>query len=192
MVTITLQGSSISEIRAQMRDFLGLDVETVGQAEIYGKSPYQLSPETLSEAREKMRETGSTHPGARELQESPVATNAAQVEAEKPKRKRRTKAEIEAAKAGSNGTHAGEDEEESAENESPAIVQINKQAPVTAAPIVNKEAVHQALQQVNVAVGLPKAREILQAFGVNRISEIKEDQYKPFIEKCNEAVMMEG
>lgn len=59
-----------------------------------------------------------------------------------------------------------------------------------AAPISNKEAVHQALQQVNVAVGLPKAREILTKFKVNRISEIKEDQFKAFIEECNSAVMM--
>ena len=188
MVTITLQGSSISEIRAQMRDFLGLDVETVGQtSEVYGKAPQMEGLAPLTQLNKETTETLA-------------ATE------EKPKRKRRTKAEIEAAK--SNGAarstedsfevkkHHQEpsDEDESAENESPAIVQMNKQAPATtaSAPIANKEAVHQALQQVNVAVGLPKAREILQAFGVNRISEIKEDQYKPFIEKCNEAVMMEG
>lgn len=98
------------------------------------------------------------------------------------KRTRRTKAEIEAEKAAK-----AKPVETAAPSQGQASSGTTGQA---IGGTIGKEAVHQALQQVNVAVGLPKSREILQSFGANRISEIKEDQYKAFVDKCNEAVTL--
>lgn len=187
MVTITLQGNTVSEIYAQMREFLHDQ-----QVEI---TDPQFSPELRARA-EELPHVPAMPPAA-----TVNKAMDAMVEAEgKPaRRKRRTKAEMDAARnpeesftTKQHEPPPSQESEESAEDESPAIVQMQKQTTATAAPIANKEAVHQALQQVNVAVGLPKARDILQSFNVNRISELKENQFKPFIEKCNEAVMLEG
>jgi hypothetical protein len=52
-----------------------------------------------------------------------------------------------------------------------------------------REAVHAALQLVNSSCGLPVAREILSHFKAARISELKEEFYQSFIDKCQEAVM---
>ncbi len=57
------------------------------------------------------------------------------------------------------------------------------------APITNsREAVHIAVQQVNVSCGLPVAREIITSFGAQRLSEIKETDYAAFINKCHDAL----
>jgi hypothetical protein len=194
MVTLTFQGTP-AEINAEMHAFMNLSTRAAtlpAPLAGIGQGPQKTRTEILARIEEAGGDLDQdqTTPQSATRAKDPVLDQPAAP----AKRKRRTKAELEAAKTG-NG-HAqpplGDDELESAEDESPAIVQVQKQQASVAAPIVNKESVHQALQQVNVAVGLPKAREILQAFGVNRISEIKEDQYKPFIEKCNEAVMLEG
>ena len=52
---------------------------------------------------------------------------------------------------------------------------------------VTKEAVHQALQKVNISCGLPKAREILLKFGAQRISELTPDKYSDFVTICTQA-----
>lgn len=75
-------------------------------------------------------------------------------------------------------------EEESAANESPAVMQTMPKA------TASKEGVAEVLQQVNITCGLPKAREILESFKAKRLSEIKEDQYTAFVAKCHEALMM--
>lgn len=108
---------------------------------------------------------------------------------EAPKRRRRTKAEMEAAATKNpEETFDTKQHDTRAEvDESPAALQQNGTAKT---PVVNKQTVHEALQQVNVAVGLPKAREILTHFKVQRMSELKPEDYAAFIEKCNEATMM--
>lgn len=172
MVTITFQCASMLELRNEMRNFLGLDLEPVPQ------------PSSMSESHPATNAAASSAPAAAETS-APA------------KRHRRTKAEIEAAKA-ANGTAPAAGDVFANVSEGPqktvteVAAKIAESAPAAtqAAPVVNKEAVHQALQNVNVHAGLPKAREILTQFKVNRISEIKEDQYKPFIEACNAAVMM--
>lgn len=176
MVTITFQCASMLELRNEMRNFLGLDLEP-------GPQP--------SSIQESLPATNAA---------APSAPAAAETSPEK-KRTRRTKAEIEAAKAGAASpgdvfaTPAPASQPSQVSNGASAAPKQDVAQPAaapSAAPILNtnKEAVHQALQNVNVHAGLPKAREILTQFKVNRISEIKEDQYKPFIEACNAAVMM--
>lgn len=61
------------------------------------------------------------------------------------------------------------------------------------APEVNDDAptikdVHEILQQVNASLGLPAARNILQKFDAQRISQLTEDKYAGFISECNEVL----
>lgn len=60
--------------------------------------------------------------------------------------------------------------------------------PVAAKPVNLKEQVMINLKNVNDTLGLPKAREILQSFNAQRISEIKESQYADFINACQLAL----
>lgn len=194
MITLTVQAASVSELHANLRAILNQQSQLVA-----------VGPMTSDQAQEVAakisKQPGVTHLGNVDIPQQPPQTNefvaagAEQFPEEKQeqpaagKRKRRTKAEIEAEK---NASRSPEETFETKQHdtraeEAPAAVSTSK---VTGT--VNKENVHQALQQVNVAVGLPKAREILASFKVNRISEIKEDQYKAFVDKCNEAVMLEG
>lgn len=189
MVTITLEAKSISDLKNQMREFIGDHevVHTVGLAQL-------MTSDQIKSA--------VTQNDVKVEAPTPKSVTAAPEKKETKKRKRRTKAEIEAEKAAkdSNGaTDHGSTSEEfetkvhDAHAEEPAStpnVAPPTAAPKTAPPISNKESVHQALQRVNVEVGLPKAREILQHFNVNRMSEVKESQYPEFIDKCNEALMM--
>jgi hypothetical protein len=52
----------------------------------------------------------------------------------------------------------------------------------------SKEEVYEALQKVNVNVSLVAAREILLSFGVQRMSELKTDQYPAFVKRCEEVL----
>lgn len=191
MVTLTFTGTP-AEIHSDMREMLNLTKGAAATLPAHvGVDP--ALPGADKTAFHKLGEGPQptrTEVAAR-IEEAKAAPAPAATE-EKPKRTRRTKAEIEAAKNGS-ASPAGDVFTEPVSNGAAAPAKQDVAEPAAAnvsAPIVNKEAVHQALQQVNVAVGLPKAREILTEFKVNRISEIKEDQYKAFIEKCNAAVMM--
>lgn len=163
MVTITFTGT-VAEIKKQMLEVIAMDMRTT--------APIHVGVDLAMPGADKTVTTAMPEP-------------------EKKTRTRRTKEQIAADKAQEeiqtkqHDTRA-EDPVKMAD-ESPAALQSDKPA---GAPVVNKEAVHAALQQVNVAVGLPKAREILTHFKVNRMSELKPEDFKPFIEKCNEAVMM--
>lgn len=175
MITLTLTAPSHQELRAQMREFLGMDKETGPQP-----APHEDIKPQMSRA-EKFEAVDDSPVSEPMLETAKTFTP----EADPPKRKRRTKAEIEAAKSNGHTNIAAPTPEISRAEEAPV-----KQPASIAAPIVSKEAAHQALQQVNVAVGLPKAREILTSFSAQRISDVKEADYKALIEKCNEAVML--
>ncbi len=175
MLTVTFQSSNLTGIHEQIHAFLGASVPKT--------MPVKLVPRK-DEDRQMELPLPKEGNGIK-----PFAIEVPGTEPEPPKKAKggRKKAKPADDVFETKPIHNAPPEEESADNESPAIVQhtANKSA-----PIVNKEAVHQALQQVNINAGLPKAREILSYFKVNRISEIKEEQYKEFIEKCNEATMM--
>lgn len=211
MIQITLNCASVAELHATLRALLQdsdrVVIATAGSVEprvgaTYNK--YQSTPKdaagtpayNITQSDPLPLNVATANEVKTLRKENPdMGMHEAKEAAEKPKRTRRTKAEIEAAKAaGNNGS--GRDPEDSFETKQHDTRSEEAPAPQTAAPTasgtVNKEMVHQALQQVNVAVNLQKAREILTHFKVNRISEIKEDQYQAFIDKCNEAVMLEG
>lgn len=187
MVTITFQCASMLELRNEMRNFLGLDVET---------GPQQ-APAQVQETHPATNAAASSAPAAAEtsLDQGAYST---QAQPEKKPRTRRTKEQIAADNlAKANGTAAPKADDVFAnvaegpqKTTTEVATKIAEAAPVAAPAGNTKEAVHQALQNVNVHCGLPKAREILTKFKVNRISEIKEDQYKAFVEECNAATMM--
>ena len=174
MVTITLQGASINVIRQQMQEFLGHQEIITGTPVTGPRLTDALTDSVgpISNGKSDVNDFDLHVPAAGEAVPSPA------------KRTRRTKAEIEAEKAAK-----AKPVETAATAPSQGQAVSGNIGQAMGGPI-GKEAVHQALQQVNVAVGLPKSREILQSFGANRISEIKEDQYKAFVDKCNEAVTL--
>lgn len=88
---------------------------------------------------------------------------------EKPPRTRRTRAEIEAAKA----AEAAPPPAESAPNSPPPPAAIPTDAEVQA-----------ALVAVNDKHGIEKALEVLGAFGVKRGRELKDEQKRPFLAHC--------
>lgn len=53
-----------------------------------------------------------------------------------------------------------------------------------AAPAISKEAVFAALKKVSSTKGMIEARALLDRFQSSRISELKEEQYQPFIQAC--------
>lgn len=200
MITLTLTAPSHQELRANMREFLGLDKEPGPQPSNFeqrvasmAKGPQMTRTEVVERAAEAVAKATPQQLADVFAPAEQEAGDAVQAEvgkafvdqAQPAKRKRRTKAELEAAKA-SNGVTSHTPAPVSRAEEAPAP----KQTTSVAAPIVSKEAAHQALQQVNVAVGLPKAREILTSFGAQRISDVKESDFAALIEKCNAAVMM--
>lgn len=172
MVTLTFTGTP-SEIHAEMKEMLNHIANSVGTKAILAANGLGEGPtKTRTEIEQRVEEANARIAAA-------TAEPAAEPE---KKRTRRTKAEMAEARA----QEPIETKQHDTKAEEPATAPSQN----AAAPVVNKEAVHAALQQVNVAVGLPKAREILTHFKVNRMSELKPEDYKPFIEKCNEAVMM--
>jgi Sec-independent protein translocase protein TatA len=58
--------------------------------------------------------------------------------------------------------------------------------PTKVVGVVNKEQVYAALQGVNSTLGLPTARNILKEFGAEKMSDLKEEFYAAFVEKCAE------
>lgn len=200
MVTVTFQGTP-AEIHSDMREMLNLtkgaaatlpaDLSPALKARV-DVDKYKNAPDVQVD-NTKLVTVGKEGVVQHKMDEVSGAmvpqTETAAPTAEKKPRTRRTKAEIEAANA-AKASNGATDHAPTASETQPSRAEEAPAAASVAPPIINKEAVHQALQQVNVAVGLPKAREILSSFNVNRISEIKEDQFKDFIEKCNAAVMM--
>lgn len=187
MITITLTGESLHAIKEQMTEFL---VDT--QVQITGPSVQELvaiadHPRLTEELQAEIDAVPSKEPDAKPFN----------LEVQK-KRTRRTKEQIEADKSAKTGGNdvftngAAAPAEKPAPTSAAPIATPTTVAPVSAPAGYSKQHVHEALQQVNVAVGLPKSREILTSFGANRISEIKEEQFKAFVDKCNEVVMLQG
>lgn len=109
----------------------------------------------------------------------------------KPKRHRRTRAEIEAAKMAETPHVNGHDTEPDAEEVQSEDVTTPKGAEKTPAQVMathivapTKEAAVEALQKVNANKGISTAREILIKFSAQRISDIKETDYPAFIKEC--------
>jgi len=171
MITVTLQGATVHDIQDQMRAFL------VGALLNPKAIPQEKVDKILTEATQDLDHVGSTSDAP-----TPSGITSEKTEPEKEKKTRTRKAK--------------EPQPETSEEKTVAVAaekaEPEKQAADIPVVVAGKETVHQALQQVNVAVGLNKAREILAKFGINRISEIKPEQYKPFVDACNEAVMMHG
>lgn len=165
MVTLTFTGTP-SEIYNEMAELLILKKQT---ATAPSKTEEILAANGISEQYGRDPHKEAAVEDLKTLNTQPPA-------AEK-KRTRRTKAEMAAAK------NPEETFDTKQVDESPAALEPTPSK-------INKQTVHEALQQVNVAVGLPKAREILTFFKVNRMSELQPDQFAAFIAKCNEATMM--
>lgn len=172
MITITLQCANINEVRAQLATML---------AE-FSKAEIQVHTASPTPTLDALTKPGTPQVPENEPAQTEFDLNVDPIKFEK--KKRRTKAEMEAAKKARDPETPFETKQHDTRAEEPSDeVEIKPTA-------VSREHVHQALQQVNVAVGLPKAREILAAFKVQRISEIKEEQYAEFINACNQATMM--
>lgn len=186
MITITLTGVSMSDIRRLMTEFLNQGPQPGGHFTATGIANTALS--MLGEDSQPLPRDPEESFEIKKHHQEPTSTEVSPVAEEPKKRTRRTKAEIEADKLAKTG---GKDVFANGSAEvQPAATAAPSQ--VSAPAGYSRENVHQALQQVNVAVGLPKSREILQSFNANRISEIKEDQFKAFVDKCNEVVMLQG
>lgn len=174
MITVTFQCATFNDLQKEIYEFMG-------RPQFAGVDPAMPGADKTVQMELPLEPKSDTKP-------FDIDVNAKAAAPAKKERKPRAKKEKLADDVFETKKPHGEGaDEESAENESPAVIQ---QARDVGPAKVNKEAVHQALQSVNISVGLPKAREILAHFKVNRISEIKEDQYGAFIEKCNEATMM--
>lgn len=69
-------------------------------------------------------------------------------------------------------------------------------APVAAAPApaqstqstIEKSQLVAMLQKVNEKGGIPKAKEVLQRFGVTRISDVPTTRYADFLDECAKAI----
>lgn len=53
---------------------------------------------------------------------------------------------------------------------------------------ISKETVKSALQRVNLKKGLPVARDLLDKFDAKKLSDLKEDDYLPFVQACEKLV----
>jgi hypothetical protein len=199
MVTVTFQCESIQQLRKQMMDFLSAQPQETFPVPppfvqpINSRVQMGIYKDNGAEPGQKLNQTAeyTTAP------EKPFELNVAA-----PEKKTRTRKAKEAKPAipdvfmdASEDANLPDPEVKSEEKAKTKFEMFKDIKPdgLVALPStggISKETVHQALQQVNVAAGLPKAREILQSFKANRVSEIKESDYRAFVEKCNEAVMM--
>ena len=92
------------------------------------------------------------------------------------KRKRRTKAEMEAAK-----------QAEPVVTETPAP---QAQAPVEVKPAapITKDTIRAKLGEINANKGIDVARQLLQRFGTTSVSGLLESEYASFIAKCDAVI----
>jgi hypothetical protein len=164
-ITVTLTGETVFEIFDQMKSFMT-------GALLNSKA---LPPDAIDKV--------LTDAGSQEIDENSEEFTLKAAEtlapAKEPKKTRTRKTKEQASEVSADSDLSGQkqpgDVLRSPKPEAPAVV------------VASKEAVHQALQQVNVAVGLNKAREILSHFKIQRISEIKPESYKEFVDMCNAA-----
>ena len=175
MITLTLNCANVDELHQTLRDILKGEPSTRPTKMTVAVGP--LTPEQATTVKEVMKD----NPAVTSMTEVQVESAA---ETAQPEKKTRTRKPKETKPQEMNEAVALEPFEtiKQESNSSPSL-EVN-------ASIPTKDQVHQALQQVNVALGLPAAREILKKFNVQRQSEIQPSQYRPFIEECNNVVAM--
>lgn len=177
-ITVTLTGETVFEIFDQMKAFMtcallnpkALPKETVDHAMTNQMQAFDFTKneiETNYDKDDADHSQPEKEPGQSELKAAGI----------KPKRTRKPKETASVAPVGADTDLSGQKQ--------PSDVSGKREAPTVV--VASKEAVHQALQQVNMAAGLNKAREILAHFKIQRISEIKPEQYKEFVDMCNVA-----
>lgn len=79
------------------------------------------------------------------------------------------------------------------EDTAPAAVIAAPQIPTEStgeklAPTISKSAATDALVKVNAKLGLVGARDMLQRFGVNRVSDLAPEKYGAFISDCEKSL----
>lgn len=119
----------------------------------------------------------SVDPPAESVAEQPVVGESVEATA---KRKRRTKAEMEAARQAEPIAATPVVEPAVAPTVAAPVVEAKPAAPVT------KEVVRAALGKVNASRGIDSARGILMRFGTTSLSGLNESQYSAFIARCEE------
>lgn len=179
MISITLNCGSVNELHQALREILngepstrpyvGLDLAMQGA----DKTVKQIVDVAITPEQHEAYKNAMS-----EAQPAPQ---------EKKTRSRKPKAEKSEEVNEAVAESPFETKQHDAKAEEPTVVQpqVNNDD-----AIPTKEKVHQALQQVNVAVNLTKAREILAKYKVQRISEVQPSQYQAFIDDCNAAVAM--
>lgn len=206
MISITLQAETVTGIFEQMRTFMGgallnphaditkravdkyVDETSVGSTSDTLKEPVDV--QKYAPGTENVHNYATKDVGSSVEVTGPVMTNAPAPEKQKRTRKPKESKELDSIVNDLPPKTDLKTVAASPTTAAPAVSESVPSNPTVAEPqATGKEAVHQALQQVNVAIGLNKAREILAEFKINRISEIKPEQYKAFVDKCNEAVM---
>ena len=55
--------------------------------------------------------------------------------------------------------------------------------------LVSRQAIHDALQQVNSTKGIAFAKAILEKFNAQRLSDLPEEKFSKFVEHCQNACM---
>lgn len=185
-ITVTITAASVSELHHTMREMMGYDHPAQPGAPISQEKVSQVLS-SVGKTSESVHNYAGVEEGKSANVTLPPNVEVAPTKEEKPKRTRKPKEEKPAPEY--QAPEAFETKQHDTKAEEPVTQPpAGAQAADTGAP--TKEKVHQALQQVNVAVNLTKAREILAKFNVQRISEIQPPQYQAFIDACNEAVAM--
>jgi hypothetical protein len=114
------------------------------------------------------------------------AAEGAAAPAEKPKRTRRTKAEIEAARAAEQAAQPAPEPAHAPDPfEEPAAAEEPKAAPEPAGDkTYTQEEVRAALQRFTAAKGLTAGIDLLASYGVRRISDLDPSNFAAVIAKC--------
>lgn len=114
-----------------------------------------------------------------------AAATADEAPAATVKRTRRTKAEMEAAKAAESGNAQAAGSPDTSESEAQSSAGDSGQA-ADPAPLTIDD-VRAALQRYTAANSMPLGIALLKNYGAGRISELREDQYALFIAECDGA-----
>jgi outer membrane biosynthesis protein TonB len=171
-MTLTINANTARELAEKINELaalLGVDRNQL---------PLPISP-NIAEGR--AMPTGATVT----LVESPKEDIKEEPKEEKPKRTRRTKEEIEAEKAAQSVKE--EPKTVSTETQTSAPTEATASTPAA----LTKQDIANACQSVTTAIDLDSARSIVASFkdangeDCRRISDIKESDYKAFIEACN-------
>jgi len=162
MLEIKFTADTASKLRADMLDFLNSMPAATAQVGIIHSAPMPMGAEIQSE---------------------PEA-----IEPRKRGRKAKEKILLDEAEVEESVRIKTEDVEEAAPAPTKPEPQTKDIGPGKKASGATKESVQIALQRVNAEVGLAKARDILHAFGINRISEIKPEHFDKFEEACLAAI----